>query len=180
MTKKEAVRIAQGLSNGFKCESETMVEFCNVVIQALEQQPYNDCISRQMVLEYIEGSEAELGHDSENESVRQDIKELPSVAQEPCEDCVSRQVVRDTIYVECSGEKLDIDFAKVLLLQRAIKDLPPVTPQLKTGRWEFVHPLQEDDGGAYMCSECRAGYLENPGDWNYCPNCGAKMQEAKE
>lgn len=49
--------------------------------------------------------------------------------QEPCEDAVSRKKVIDVIYHECSGENLDIDFAKVLLLQRAIKALPPVTPQ---------------------------------------------------
>lgn len=49
--------------------------------------------------------------------------------QEPCEDAVSRKAVRDTIFAECAGTKLDIDFAKVLLLQRAIRALPPVTPQ---------------------------------------------------
>lgn len=60
-----------------------------------------------------------------------------------------------------------------------LNKLPSVQPKLKTGRWEFVHPLQEDDGGAYMCSECKVGYLENPGDWRYCPNCGAKMEVEK-
>ena len=44
-------------------------------------------------------------------------------------DAVSRQAVIDTIFEECSGAKLDIDFAKVLMLQRAIKALPSVTPQ---------------------------------------------------
>lgn len=39
MTREEAMRIAQGLITDFKCESETMVEFCNVVIKALEQEP---------------------------------------------------------------------------------------------------------------------------------------------
>lgn len=47
---------------------------------------------------------------------------------EPCEDAVSRQAVIDTIYHECSCENLDIDFAKVLLLQRKIKALPSVKP----------------------------------------------------
>lgn len=49
--------------------------------------------------------------------------------QQPCGDTISRKAVRDTIFAECSGTKLDIDFAKVLLLQRAIKSLPPVMPQ---------------------------------------------------
>ena len=47
----------------------------------LQAHTDGDLISRQAVLEYIEGSEAELGHSSENELVCQDIKELPP--QEP-------------------------------------------------------------------------------------------------
>lgn len=51
------------------------------------------------------------------------------IGKEPCEDAVSRQAVIDTIYHEFSGENLDIDFAKVLLLQRKIKALPSVNQQ---------------------------------------------------
>lgn len=51
--------------------------------------------------------------------------------QEQCGDYISRKKVIDTIYCECSGENLDIDFAKVLLLQRAIKALQPVIPMPK-------------------------------------------------
>lgn len=59
-------------------------------------------------------------------------KELKYVVNGDCNgDCVSRQAVRDTIFAECSATKLDIDFAKILLLQRAIKALPPVIPQSK-------------------------------------------------
>ena len=54
-------------------------EVKRMAIQALEQEPCEDCVSRKAVLEYIEGSDAELGHSSENEIVCQDIKELPSV-----------------------------------------------------------------------------------------------------
>jgi hypothetical protein len=50
-----------------------------LVLELLEQEPCEDCISRYAVLEYIEGSDAELGHVSENELVCHDIKELPSV-----------------------------------------------------------------------------------------------------
>lgn len=51
--------------------------------KALEQATCEDAISRQAVLEYIEGSEAELGHSSENELVCQYFKELPPVAPRP-------------------------------------------------------------------------------------------------
>lgn len=31
-----------------------------------------------------------------------------------------------------------------------------------------------------QCSVCRSAFLENSGRWNYCPNCGADMQERRE
>ena len=70
--------------------------------------------------------------------------------QEPCEDAVSRKAVRDTIFAECSSAKLDIDFAKVLLLQRAIKALPSVTPQ------EQLKPMVEID----LYSVIKQSYIE--------------------
>ena len=39
MNREEAKRIAQGLITDFKCESDTMVDFCNTVIKALKQEP---------------------------------------------------------------------------------------------------------------------------------------------
>ena len=95
------------------------------------------------------------------------------IGEEPCEDCISRQAVRDVIFAECSGAKLDIDFAKVLLLQRAIKALPPVTPQQKIGWWIRVNKDK------LKCSECEVVHFiaQYPrATINYCPNCGAKME----
>jgi hypothetical protein len=37
MTNEEAIRIAMGLRTDFKCESDTMVDFCNTIIKALKQ-----------------------------------------------------------------------------------------------------------------------------------------------
>lgn len=96
-----------------------------------------------------------------------------SIKQEPCEDAISRQAVKDTIYHECSGENLDIEFTKVLLLQRAIKALPPVTPQPKTAHWTLHNKGYFDE--SYVCSKCDG---DSPFDYKYCPNCGIKMQEA--
>lgn len=39
MTKEEVIRIATGLRTDFKCESNTMVDFCNTIIKALKQEP---------------------------------------------------------------------------------------------------------------------------------------------
>lgn len=90
MTKEE---IIDGLYRG---DSKAIKE----AIKALEQQPYEedvqrvvdyllkpinksttseDCVSRQAVVEYIKASGAELGHDSENEIVVEDILNMPPV-----------------------------------------------------------------------------------------------------
>ena len=50
----------------------------------------------------------------------------------------------------------------------------------KTGHWIMVRPLQEDDDGAYLCSECKMGEWGNIGEWKFCPNCGAKMIEIQK
>lgn len=55
---------------------------CNeykLLMALLEQQPCEDAVSRQMVIEYIKVSDAELGHESENESVVEDIMDMPPV-----------------------------------------------------------------------------------------------------
>lgn len=39
MTNEEAIMIARGLRSDFKVSSEIMVDFCNTVIKALEQEP---------------------------------------------------------------------------------------------------------------------------------------------
>lgn len=107
--------------------------------------------------------------------------------QELCEDAVSRQTVKDTIFVECSGTKLDIDFAKLLLLQRAIKALPPVTPQ--ESRWiPVTERLPEYNKEVLTCSDggfieiqslensCNGAYWEDQeGDWSYSGEVTAWM-----
>lgn len=61
-------------------------------------------------------------------------------------------------------------------INMAIKALEQ--PERKTGIWIHVHPLQSDDHGAYMCSECRTGNWEiDPESYFFCPYCGADMRE---
>lgn len=102
---------------------------------------------------------------------------IKALEQELCKDAISRKEVIDTIYRECSGVNLDIDFAKVLLLQRKIKALQSVRPKQKTGEW-----INGDceGGNCNICGKYYAFYPES-GSFNYCPNCGAKMEsEEKE
>ena len=53
----------------------------------------------------------------------------------------------------------------------------------KRGRWiECDHEVWGGYTSAYRCSECGKGYHTvhrgfTTERWNYCPNCGAKMEE---
>lgn len=68
--------IAEEALNEFLYDGKSIREWMRIIAS-------EDCISRQAVLEYIEGSEADLGHSSENELVCQYFKELPPVAPKP-------------------------------------------------------------------------------------------------
>ncbi len=135
MTREEATAELNTFKVGAK--SELGENALDMAIEALEQEPCEDCISRKAVLEYIEGSEAELGHSTENELVCQDIKEFP-----------------------------------------------PVTPQPKIGKWEWVQYDCNPKIGNWHCSECRSIVIEcvskkEKGSiplYRYCPQCGAKME----
>ena len=43
------------------------------------------------------------------------------------------------------------------------------------GKWLFVHPLQNDDPGAYICSICQYGNWDIKPTDKECPHCGAEM-----
>lgn len=77
--------IEEHLANYQRCAEEhrQLAEWLKDYKRLLEQVPCEDAIRRQAVLEYIEGSGAELGHSTENELVCQHIKELPSVTPQP-------------------------------------------------------------------------------------------------
>ena len=104
--------------------------------------------------------------DSENytckdgDKMREAIKVLN---QEPCDDAISRQAVWDVMQElwGTSGELMDMLMA-----------LPPVTPAGKAGHWQDVQ-------GLFFCSECDDGFGE-VFHWNYCPNCGAKMEDGEK
>ena len=53
---------------------------------------------------------------------------------------------------------------------------PSATPTERTGHWTYL-----DGAGIYFdlysCSEC--GFLFGTPTFNYCPNCGCRMQESE-
>ena len=62
--------------------------------------------------------------------------------------------------------------------KKAIEALPSAQPQRKTGRWK-VSELPK--GKMKYCSECGFGqYIADERQYNFCPNCGARMDEEME
>ena len=59
-------------------------------------------------------------------------------------------------------------------MELAIKALEKQIPK----KVIFVHPLQENDGGDYMCPSCKTGTVLNAYGHisDYCPYCGQKLE----
>ena len=105
---------------------------------------------------------------------------IKALEQQPCEDCISREAVIEVLdkYIEkaqSTGTKDDfISFQELV-----VKQLPSVTPHPKMGRWEYVQYDNNPNIGNWHCSECRGICTEMHSiedAYNYCPNCGAKME----
>lgn len=117
------------------------------------------------------------------------FEEKPDDAED-CEGAISRQAALDVIAETDITNGTEPVFTGKQV-QALLRDLPPVTPKQKMGRW--IMPVQDDgmsDPIYYQvrCSEC--GFDLDPQTWHmelhqygadkYCPNCGAKMQEVDE
>ena len=117
---------------------------------------------------------------------RQDIEALDvaieSLQQEPCEDAISRNELLKAID---TWDKFGCDANTKLVpyqdhyipyihyddVIKCIKGMPSVRTQPKTGHWI--------EGNYHIrCSECGEDYTYSLR--NYCPNCGAKMQEGEK
>lgn len=157
------------------------VEAFDMAIEALEQQPCEDCISRTELLSKIDaerkyllnlkmdGAEHIIVHHA-----RRIIEDMPPVTPqrdnsvlERVGDCISRKAAIE--HREILKDKQGTGYQAVKT--KYIRELPPVTPQPKMGRW--MHPYKSDI--ACECSEC---HIQMPitNYFKYCPNCGARME----
>ena len=53
-----------------------------------------------------------------------------------------------------------------------VLDAQPTIEERKRGKWE-IYVISPFDGEGCRCSECK---YEGAPYWDYCPNCGAKME----
>lgn len=99
---------------------------------------------------------------------------IAALEAEPCEDAVKREAVLNTLDAmdKALDENRTVEAYKELL-KECYKELLPVIPKPRTGKWI-------DD----KCSVCGKGIedLISSPEWyrneepNFCPNCGAKME----
>lgn len=69
------------------------------------------------------------------------------------------------------------EFGEVPETEEAVDMAIDALKERKTGKWILTHPLQENDGGAYVCSCCKTGSWEiDPARWKACPWCTALME----
>lgn len=110
-----------------------------------------------------------------------------------------RLIDADELIEHAWRDKLDSRELIAEMIEKAptIKEIPTKIPinvfeqlislEPKTGHWikkekEFIassrfHPVQEI---VSTCSICNAHYIGTHEDFNYCPNCGSKMESEVE
>ena len=99
------------------------------------------------------------------------IDGIDTLEQESCEDCISRQAAIKSIEEKAKRIKNEDILNGLAGAVAILFDLPPVTPQLKTGNW--IYKTTEGQ----FCSICDG---QSVWKFNYCPNCGAKMLTESE
>ena len=99
--------------------------------------------------------------------------------REPCDDLISRQAVEKITWEEPSYT----DPLNVLTeIREKVRALPPVTSKEKTGHWIERHytKLNGLQFSMDVCNQCFEEFSYDRetgiGTYNYCPNCGAKME----
>ena len=112
-------------------------------------------------------------------NIPDELAKLPSVNPKPCEDAISRQDALDAFGLsektrKYGGDHSGYDTRMLYEIQRELENLPSVTPAPKMGRWSDVEFMS---GKLPQCSECgyTAGFT-----YNFCPDCGAKMEGVEE
>jgi predicted RNA-binding Zn-ribbon protein involved in translation (DUF1610 family) len=115
--------------------------------------------------------------------------------QQPCDDCISRKALINELKLgyfnkdlqEGKNDPCVID-AMIDWAIRTSKRLPSVTPQPKMGKWIHREDFDYIDIDKvvhehYICKDC--GFIHDfidghTGQYNYCPQCGAKMAESED
>ena len=145
----------------------------------MDQEPCDNCISRQALQTELKNYEVVNVHDENDnligyynaDTVDSIVRNLPSVNPQPYEDAISRQAVLDLVNADWKYEGLETH----------VESLPPVISQPKMGKW--IADLQTATESYYICSECGRRihllYPDTISNYPYC-HCGARMVKLQE
>ena len=80
MNREEIIKLARALCTDFKCESDTMVDFCNSIIRELEQEPVIEPLER--LAESASKTAKALERLDVLDKIRAEIEQTPTVIWE--------------------------------------------------------------------------------------------------
>ena len=82
-------------------------------------------------------------------------------------------VNRQAEELEFLHQRVELDKQTIMIMGQSLEK---AAGEVKHGRWE-----KSQYGGYSVCSACRDVYVDDSWvdnkKWNYCPNCGAKMDK---
>ena len=88
-------------------------------------------------------------------------------------DLISRAAF-DEVLDQIEGLKAHAAFTEgIMVARRELASAPAVDAEpVRHGRWRKINVPKRWNGPIIRCSECNTGGTRA---WDYCPNCGAKM-----
>ena len=199
MTNEEAIKMLKSKMDGHTDTSYEWTETVRMAIKALEQDHNitHEEIYQGFIHLEVENERLHDKLEALEQQLYKDISKLTQKAYEDgkkdgyvqakaecnCTDAISRQAALDDSGL---GEfhRYD-DYCK---MRNYIKSLPPISVVEKVGQWDktryrSVDQTGEtyDDGNALRCSNC-AHCFKTKLLWvkNYCPNCGARMENKND
>lgn len=113
---------------------------------------------------------------------------IKALEQQTCEDAISRKDIQDYIAKYLSQYLYEDVRQAVEVIDAYIGDMPSVTQKSETvtefanrcrecGKMRKGHWIWNFDKGYCKCSECGIGMGHK--EFDYCPNCGSKMQKVR-
>lgn len=86
-----------------------------------------------------------------------------------------KEIKESLMEIQCTNPELTP--SQVNTITETLRLLSCDVPGRPHGHWIPVNPIQDNDGGAYMCSHCRSGDFDIEGTEAFCERCGAIMDE---
>ena len=177
MTRKESmIKVLRYKAEHIKTKIKP--EFFNEVADVLEQEPCEDAVSREYLVEHIKAcwNNGRPRYSPNLSELLSWIDDVPFVQSKPieCEDAISRADAVKVASGYCHPSNIAEELAK----------LPPVYPKPKTGHWFYDKSIEN-----WRCSECNEvpktmGYCGSANfmakHFKFCNHCGVRMIEPQE